>query len=205
MFFFFLMIRRPPRSTLFPYTTLFRSAIVALMSIGRSPLLLDLRPDPRVLGFTGSISLLATILFGLAPAFRGTQVDLTPALKERAASLGSTRSRLGLGKGLVVSQVALSLLLLFGAGLFVRTLENLENLDPGFDRKAVLVFDIDPIKSGYKGPAVSRFYKQVLERINAIPGVRCASLSLMEPITAEGGRVNSARFEGYTLVLDETV
>ena len=180
-------------------------AIVALMSIGRSPLLLDLRPDPRVLGFTGSISLLATILFGLAPAFRGTQVDLTPALKERAASLGSTRSRLGLGKGLVVSQVALSLLLLFGAGLFVRTLENLENLDPGFDRKAVLVFDIDPIKSGYKGPAVSRFYEQVLERINAIPGVRSASLSLMEPITGGGGWDNSVWVEGYTPLPDENM
>ena len=180
-------------------------AIVALMSIGRSPLLLDLRPDPRVLGFTGSVSLLATILFGLAPAFRGTQVDLTPALKERAVSLGSTRSRLALGKGLVVSQVALSLLLLFGAGLFVRTLENLENLDPGFDRKAVLVFDIDPIKSGYKGPAVSTFYKQALERINAIPGVRSASLSLMEPITGGGGWDNSVWVEGYTPLPDENM
>jgi len=178
-------------------------AIVALMSVGRDPIFLDLRLDPRILGFTGAISLLATMLFGLAPALRSTRVDLTPALKESAGSLGSKRSRLGLGKGLVVSQVALSLLLLSGAGLFVRTLHNLESLDPGFDRKGVLLFDIDPTKSGYKGPAVARLYKQVLEHISAIPGVRSASLSNMEPITGGGGWDNSVWVEGYTSRPDE--
>jgi predicted permease len=179
--------------------------IVALMSVGRSPLFLDLRPDPRVLGFTGAISLLATILFGLAPALRSTRVDLTPALKETAGSLGFKRARLGWGKGLVVSQVALSLLLLFGAGLFVRTLENLENLDPGFDRKNVLLFDVDPTKSGYKGPAVTRLYKQILDHIGAIPGVHSASLSDMEPITGGGGWDNSVWVEGYTPRPDENM
>lgn len=179
--------------------------IVALMSVGRDPLFLDLRPDPSILGFTGAISLVATMLFGLAPALRGTRVDLTPALKDSAGSLGSKRSRLGLGRGLVVLQVALSLLLLFGAGLFVRTLENLENLDPGFDRKGVLLFDIDPTKSGYKGTAVTRLYKQVLEHIDAIPGVRSASLSIMTPITG-GGRIdNSVWVEGYTPRLNENM
>jgi predicted permease len=173
-------------------------AIVALMSVGRSPLVLDLHPDPRVLGFTAVISFFATLLFGLAPAVRGTCVDLTPALKESAVRMGSKRSRLGLGKGLVVSQVALSLLLLFGAGLFARTLENLETLDPGFDRKGILLFDIDPTKSGYKGPAITRLYKQLLERIDATPGVRSASLSEMEPITGGGGWDNSVWVEGYT-------
>jgi putative ABC transport system permease protein len=178
-------------------------AIVALMSVGRTPLFLDLRPDPRVLGFIGGISLLATILFGLVPALRSTQVDLTPALKESAGSLGSRRARLGSGKGLVVSQVALSLSLLFGAGLLVRTLENLENLDPGFDRKSVLLFGVDPTKSGYKGPAAARLYKQILEHIGAIPGVRSASLSDMEPITGGGGWDNSVWVEGYTPRPDE--
>ncbi len=173
-------------------------AIVALMSVGRSPLFLDLRPDPRVLGFAGAISLLTTILFGVVPALRSTRVDLSPALKETVGSLGSKRARLGLGKGLVVSQVALSLLLLFGAGLFVRTLENLENLDPGFDRKGVLLFDIDPTKSGYRGPAVARLYKQILEHVDAVPGVRAASLSDMEPITGGGGWDNSVWVEAYT-------
>jgi predicted permease len=178
-------------------------AVVALMSVGHDPVFLDLRPDPRLLGFTGAISLLAALLFGLAPALRGTRVDLTPALKESAGSLGLRRSRLGLGKGLVVSQVALSLLLLFGAGLLVRTLENLENLDPGFDRRGVLLFDIDPTKSGYKGPTVTRLYKQVLEHIEAVPGVRSASLSEIEPITGGGGWENSVWVEGYTSRPDE--
>ena len=179
-----------------------RDAIVSLMSVGRSPLVLDVRPDPEVLVFTGAISVLATILFGLAPALHSTRVDLTPALKEKAGG-APRRSRLGLGKGLVVAQVALSLLLLFGAGLFVRTLENLENLDPGFDRKNVLLFDVDPTKSGYKGPAVISFYKRMLERIGAIPGARSASLADWGPITGGGGWDNSVWVDGYTPRPDE--
>jgi len=179
------------------------AGLVALMSVGQDPIFLDLRPDPRVLGFTAAIALLATMLFGLAPTLRGTRLDLAPALKESPGSLGSRRSRFGLGKGLVVSQVALSLLLLFGAGLFVRTLENLESLDPGFDRKGVLLFDLDPTKSGYKGPAVAALYKQLVEHIDAIPGVGSASLLEMAPITGGGGWDNSVSVEGYASRPDE--
>jgi predicted permease len=102
-------------------------------------------------------------------------------------------------------QVALSLLLLFGAGLFVRTLENLHNLDPGFDRKGVLLFGVDPTKSGYKGPAVTSLYKQMLEHISSLPGVRSASLSAMVPITGGGGIDNSVWVEGYTPRPDENM
>jgi predicted permease len=178
-------------------------ALVALMSMGRSPLVLDLHPDPLVLSFTLASSILATILFGVAPALRATRVDLTPALKERAGRLGAKQSRVDLGKALVVSQVTFSLLLVFGAGLFVRTLENLESLDPGFDRKSVLMFDLDATKSGYKGPAVARLYQDVLERIKAIPGVRSASLSEMGPITGGGGWDNAVWVQGYTPRPDE--
>ncbi|HEY6291790.1 MAG TPA: ABC transporter permease [Terriglobia bacterium] len=179
--------------------------IVALMSVGRRPLVLDVRPDPRILGFTGAISLLATILFGLVPALRSTRVDLTPALKDSADRASSKRSRLGMGQVLVVSQVALSLLLLFGGGLFVRTLENLENIDPGFDRKNVLLFDVDPTKSEHKGVATTGFYKQILERIEAIPGVHSASASVMEPITGGGGIDDSVWVEGYTSRPEENI
>jgi predicted permease len=181
------------------------NAIVSLMSLGRSLFVLDVRPDPRILGFTAVISLLATILFGLMPALRSTLVDLTPALKESAGSVAAQRSRLRLGNTLVVLQVAISLLLLFGAGLFARTLENLENLDPGFDRKNVLLFDIDPTKSGYKGPAVFSFYRRMLERISAIPGVRSASLAITEPITGGGGWDNSVWVDGYAPRPDENM
>jgi len=173
-------------------------AIVLLLSVGRAPLFLDLRPDPRILAFTGAAAVLATMLFGLAPALRGTQLDLNPVLKASAVRLGARRSHRGLGSGLVVSQVGLSLVLLFGAGLLVRTLENLETLDPGFDRKDVLLFDVDPTKGGYEGPAVTRLYEQVLEHIVTIPGVRSASLSMMVPITGGGGIDNSVWVEGYT-------
>ena len=184
-------------------------AIVGLMSFGRSPLFLDLHPDPRVLAFTGTVALVAIVLFGLAPAMQGTRMDLTTVLMESSrvidSKTGSSRARLGLGRSLLVSQVALSLLLLFGAGLFVRTLENLERLDPGFDRKGVLLFDIDPTKSGYKGPAVGALYNQVLEHVEAIPGVRSASLMEMEPITGGGGWDNSVWVEGYTPRPEENV
>jgi len=179
------------------------SGVVVLLSIGRDQLFLNLRPDLHVLGYTAAIALLATILFGLAPAVRSTRVTLTAALKESAASRGSRGPRLGLGKGLVVAQVALSLLLLFGAGLFVRTLQNLRTLDPGFDRKGVLLFDIDVGRSGYKGPAVARLYEQLLQHFNAIPGVRAASLSIMSPLTGGGGWENSVRVEGYPARPDE--
>ena len=181
-------------------------AIVALMSLGRAPLVLDVRPDPRVLGFTSLISLAATVLFGLAPALRSTRVDLTAALKKRAGSGPDCKTpRLGMGKVLVVSQVALSLLLLFGAGLFVRTLENLENLDPGFERKGVLLFNIDPTRGGANSPAVTRFYHRMLERLVAIPGVHSASLAEMEPITGGGGWDNAVEVEGYTPLPNENV
>ena len=181
------------------------AGIVALMSVGREPLFLEMHPDPRVLGFTGAVALLATVLFGLAPALRGTRVNLAPALKEGAGASGGRSSRLDLGKGLVVLQVALSLLLLFGAGLFARTLENLESLDPGFERKGVLLFDLDPTKNGYKGPAVNALYKQVIEHIDAVPGVSSASVSMMTPITGGGGIDNSVSVEGYTPRPDENL
>ena len=178
------------------------ATLASLMSMGwgleRGQLKLDLHPDPRVLAFTGAVSVLVAVLFGLAPALRATRLDLTPALKENARTVSTGRSRLGLGKALVVVQVALSLLLLFGAGLFVRTLKNLEDLDPGFTRQNVLLFSVDATKSGYKAADVAPVYQRLLERFEAIPGVRSASLSTMAPITGGGGEDSEVWVEGYT-------
>jgi len=173
------------------------AALASLISPGRGQLRLDLSPDPRVLAFTGAVSLLVAILFGLAPALRATRLDLTPALKENARTVGASRSRLGLGKALVVTQVAFSLLLLFAAGLFVRTLTNLKNLDPGFSRQNVLMFSVDATKNQYKGADVARIYQQLLERFEAVPGVRSASLASWGPITGGGGWDNEVWVEGY--------
>src|SRR5262249_2389481 len=113
-----------------------RSLAAFVATGGLWPLNFEVQPDARVLVFTAAISLLTGILFGMAPAFRGTHLDLAPVLKESTGNLSSTleagRRRLGLGNGLVVAQVALSILVLAGAGLLVRTFANLKNLDPGF-------------------------------------------------------------------------
>jgi predicted permease len=131
--------------------------------------------DWRVLGFSTVISLMAGILFGLAPAFRSTRVDVATSLKERAGAIAGPR--FGIGKALVVLQVALSLLLMVGAGLLLRTLLNLSRIDPGFDRENVLLFWILPTTAGYDGPEELRLYEKVLQKFNSIPGVLHAGMA----------------------------
>ncbi len=136
-------------------------------------------PDWRVLAFTISASVLTGIFFGLAPALRSTRLDLTPALKESASSLppgtGRAGRRLHLGGVLVMAQVALSILVLIGAGLLVRTLQNLRDIDPGFDTQNILLFGIDPTLSGYKDAQIDILYRDLQDRFAAIPGVISAS------------------------------
>src|SRR5262245_44184210 len=136
---------------------------------------LDVSPDARVLGFTLAISVLTGLLFGLAPAWQATRVNLTASLKDQTgASAG--RSRLALNKLLVVTQVALSLFLLIGAGLFVRSLRNLKSLDTGFDYENIVQFSIDP-GGGYNLAQGANLHKQMLSRLEALPGARSATLS----------------------------
>ncbi|MFN2579212.1 MAG: ABC transporter permease [Pyrinomonadaceae bacterium] len=132
--------------------------------------------DIRVLGFTLGLSLLTSIVFGLVPAFRTTRVNLTPALKDSGRS--STRaSRSLLTRSLVVAQVSLSLLLLIGAGLLVRTLLNLEHVDTGFNSSNLLLFRVEPNLIGYKEDRLANLYQQMTERIEAIPGVNSVTFS----------------------------
>ncbi|MGH9939757.1 MAG: ABC transporter permease, partial [Blastocatellia bacterium] len=132
--------------------------------------------DLRVLAFTFAVSVLTGLLFGLIPAWRATRVDLTPALKDTGrSSAGHSRSLIG--KSLVVAQVALSLLLLIGAGLFLRTLRNLQNVSPGFNTQNLLLFRVDPRLSGYGGERLARLYQRMFDRIEAVPGVRSVTFS----------------------------
>src|SRR5215813_704984 len=149
--------------------------LLALVASGRTPVYLNVTLDARVLAFTAAASVLACVLFGLAPAWRATAVDLTPALKDsfRSAEGGA---RLGLGKSLVVLQVALSLSLLITAGLFARSLGKLYTLDAGFKKENVLLVSTDPRMIGYQGKQVAAIYQSLLERFKTIPGVRSASL-----------------------------
>ncbi len=128
----------------------------------------------RVLLFTLAVSVVTGVLFGLAPALRSTRLDLTSAMKEGSrGTAGISRSRLS--KTLVVAQVAMSLLLLFGAGLFLRTVYNLQNVELGFDQENLLVFTLRPGKAGYEKDRLHEFYRTVFERIEATPGIAAAT------------------------------
>ena len=137
--------------------------------------------DMRVLGFTVAVSLITGILFGIAPAFRSARVDLTPTLKEGfGVSPGITHVGgrwISAGNALVVAQVALAIVVLVGAGLLVRTLENLRSIDVGFDSRNVVIFTIDPTLAGYKDTQIDSFYRDLQGRLSEIPGVKSVSYS----------------------------
>lgn len=153
------------------------SVLLGLVAGRMNSVPLDIHPDARILGFTLVISLLTGILFGLAPAISATRLDLAPTLKDAARGMSPGRSRLGLGKILVVSQVAMSLLMLVGAGLFVRSLKMLTSVNLGYNPDKLLLVRIDPISSGYKGAALLQLHHELLDRMLTIPGVRAVTLS----------------------------
>ena len=151
--------------------------LVAMVPHGDEPLLLNVAPDARVLGFTLLVSLATALLCGLAPALRATRIALGSSLKEARGSVAST-SRTRLAKALIVSQVALSFMLLIGAGLFLRTLVNLSNVNTGFNKENVLLFGIDPPAVGYKEDLrLVGLYQQIEQRVSTLPGVRADSIS----------------------------
>ena len=179
--------------------------LVALMAQGHSQITLDVHPDPSVLGFTLLVALVTGVAFGLAPALRATRINSYQS--PQAGSRQQTVSRAGrnLGRALVICQVSLSLVMIVGAGLLVRTFRNLETLDPGFSRDRILLFGLDPTKAGYKDERAAQLREQVQERIQQVPGVRSASFSFLTPISG-GGWDNYARYvEGYTPRLGENM
>jgi len=170
-------------------------ALVGIIASGRERIELQVRPDTRVLLFTAGAALLTGVLFGLAPAWRAFASAPAASLREAGKS-GETRLRRLFGRSLVVMQVALSVVLLSAAGLFVRYLSNLRNLDLGFQRDHVLLVSLDPARSGYSGYRLLDSYKELLARLEAIPGVHSATLCGVTPIN--GGAANrDARVEGY--------
>ena len=137
--------------------------------------------DWRVLAFTAGVSLLTGIIFGLAPAMRGSNIALTASLKSGdgglAGGMHARKSRFTLGGALVAMQMALAIVVLVTAGLLVRTLNNLKNLDPGFDTHSLLLFGVDPRLAGYKGPQVDNLYRDLQEKFSALPSVTSVSYS----------------------------
>jgi putative ABC transport system permease protein len=169
--------------------------LINFFTTGRNPLFLDAPLDGRVLLFTAGVTLLTCLLFGLAPALWSTRVNVGTALKDDGNGQASSRSRFG--NLLVVAQVALSLLLLVGAGLFLRTLRNLENLDPGFQRAGVLTMRVNPPDGVYRGTRLATLWKEILERIERLPGVRSVSLAAFNPMEGRN-RVIRIHIPGYT-------
>ncbi|HEY7305241.1 MAG TPA: ABC transporter permease [Bryobacteraceae bacterium] len=136
--------------------------------------------DWRILVFTIAVALVTGILFGLAPAIQAMRVDITPALKETRASTPHKRGRrIGLSQFLVVAQIALSLLLVLGSAIFVRTLANLHSVEIGFNQENLLTFSLDTSQAGYKDMALTTLYARMYERFRALPGVRAAAVTDM--------------------------
>ena len=143
---------------------------------------LDYTLNWRVLGFSAAASLVTGVLFGVVPAWRSARRDLTLALKDTTRS-GRGASRSWFTRGLVVTQVALSLVLLVGAGLFVRTLSNLQRIDTGFNQQNLLVFGLRPAAGGYADARLQQFYRDVSERLDAVAGVESVTFAQM-PLVA---------------------
>jgi len=152
--------------------------LVLMASASAEAVPLDVTPNLRILGFTLVASLLSAIIFGTVPALRASRIEPNSSLK---AGTGAARTTLQspLGKALVVAQVALSLLLLVGAGLFVRTLINLHNVASGFNQENVVLFQVDTAAAGYKEGDVrlAGLLREVEEKVKTVPGVQAASFS----------------------------
>lgn len=161
---------------------------------GRELNTLNPQLDLRVLGFTLALSLLTGIVFGLVPALRATKLDLSPTLKDSGRSSG-TASRSLLSKSLIVAQVSLSMVLLIGAGLLLRTLLNLQRVDAGFNARNLLLFRVNPSLIGYKDERLAALYKQMTEHLEAVPGVKAVTFSRM-PLLGEGSSDRSLYLPG---------
>jgi predicted permease len=174
-------------------------ALIHFLTAGAARTSLSALPDLHVLAFTLGVSMLTAVLFGLAPAVRVSRISVTPILKANARSAADSGGRASqiFPKALVVLQVTLSLILLAGAAMFVRTLRNLENTTFGFERRNVLLMQFNPKFAGYQPEQLNALYDRMLDRLNALPGVRSATISGAPPIS--GGSWNSPiYFDGYT-------
>lgn len=157
--------------------------------------------DARVVLFALALSVLTAVVVGLAPALQSTRPSLTAALREEGAVV-SAAGPLRFRKGLVVAQVALSALLLVGAGLFTRSLSNLRALDPGFRTDGLLAFTLTPGRSGYAAEPTRQLLWRVRERLAGLPGVRSVSMA-QNPLMTDSVWQRTVRVDGYTRGEDE--
>jgi predicted permease len=157
---------------------------------------LQASPDLRVIGFTMLLAALTALVFGIMPAFAATRPAVTMALKEEAGAVAGGGRQARVRRALVAGQVALSMLLVAGAGLFGRSLFNLRSVNTGFDVENLLTFSMDPSLSGYSFERSVQLYEQIQAAIGALPGVRGVSMSEIGPFTGNGWSV-TIKVDGY--------
>jgi putative ABC transport system permease protein len=172
-------------------------ALVQLFSTPDRQVFLDVAPDRMVLAFTAGVGLATALLFGLAPALRAARVDPTEAVKEHGRIAISGRSR-ALGGPLVVAQIALSLVLLVAAGLFLRTFRALAQIDPGFDRHPVIVANVDAQRSTLPGERRAELYESLRVAVQRVAGVSHAGVSVIVPMSGAGWNSNVTLPPGAT-------
>ena len=171
--------------------------LLSLLPAGSTPLLIAPTPDARILLFTLGLTVVTALVFGLLPALRASRSDPWTTLKDTIGSIAGGRGSLFLRKGLVVLQVSLSFLLLFGAGLFVRSLHNLKSTDTGVALDNLVAFQLSASLSGYDSGRGTRFYEALLEKIRTAPGVKSAAY-ISVPILAGTEWDSSVAVEGHT-------
>jgi predicted permease len=163
-----------------------KALVVALTSHYPTPVLLDPRPDSRILFVTTGVALVSGLLFGLLPAIRASQNDPLSALIEDSRSVEGRRGILG--ESLIIAQIALSLVLLIAAGLLVQTFQELNSMDLGINKSALVEVSLAPRPNGYRNLDMNNYHRQLVERISAIPGVQSVSFSDVSLPRQEGWR-----------------
>ncbi len=169
--------------------------LVLFISSSTNPIFLNISPDWRVLGFTTALAVLTCLLFGLTPALRATHIEPSAAMKAGGRGSSASRQRFGLRRFLVISQVALSLVLVAGALLFVRSLSSLLTVGAGFQQNGVLVANLDMSKLGFTADRQRVANEEILERLRHVPGVASAAMFFIEP-TSGGGWNERVTLEG---------
>jgi predicted permease len=163
----------------------------------------DTRPDAVVFAFTLGLTVITTLLFGLAPTLHASKQDLVTAMKDNTPTIGRGTRKVNLRHALVVLQVALSMVALISAGLFVRTVREAYKADPGFDPHGVLLASFDPFLSGYDESRGREFYRRLVERVSAVPGIQSATVARRLPLTAGGIAFATVAIDGYAPAKDE--
>jgi predicted permease len=160
--------------------------LVALVSDGPSPVDLNIDPDVRIMAFTIVVAVGSSLIVGLLPALRTARVEIASDMDASPRTLSASRGSTRWSQALIAVQVALSLLLLIGAALILTSLRNIRTFDAGFNRDQVLLQTISPEKAGFTADRGARYWREVLERVRAVPGVRAAGLSMITPISGGG-------------------